>query len=86
MFTSVLILIVLYYIYHIQHTDTIDIVMGYGTIYRHGIWLMHEECMHGVGGKFLKAVQSFHVDSRTSARLGMDVSEWFSVNIGLRRG
>ena len=39
-----------------------------------------------VGGKLLKAVQSFHVDSRASIRVGNDVSEWFPVNVGLRQG
>ena len=40
--------------------------------------------MHGVGGKLLKAVQSFYVDSRVCVRVGNDVSEWFPV--GLRQG
>ena len=42
--------------------------------------------MYGVGGKLLKAVQSFYADSRVCVRVGNDVSEWFPVNIGLRRG
>ena len=41
--------------------------------------------MYGVGGKLLKAVQSFYVDSRACVWVGNDVSEWFLVNIGLRR-
>ena len=36
----------------------------------------------GVGGKLLKAVQSFYVDSRPCVRVGNDVSEWFPVNVG----
>ena len=36
--------------------------------------------------KLLKAVQSFYVDSRACVRVGNDVSEWFSVNVGLRQG
>ena len=32
-------------------------------------------------GKLLKAIQSFHVDSRASVRVGGDVSEWFPVNV-----
>ena len=42
--------------------------------------------MHGVGGKLLKAVQSFYVDSWVCVRVGNDVSEWFPVNVGLRQG
>ena len=42
--------------------------------------------VYGVGGNFLKAVQSFYVDSRVCVRVGMDVSERFSVNVGLRQG
>ena len=42
--------------------------------------------VYGVGGKFLKVVQSFHVDSRGCVRMGNDMSEWFPVNIGLRQG
>ena len=30
-------------------------------------------------------MQSFYVDSMACVRIGTDVSEWFSVNIGLRR-
>ena len=40
--------------------------------------------MYGVGGKLLKAVQSFYVDSRACVRVGNDVSQWFPVNVGLR--
>ena len=39
----------------------------------------------GVGGKLLKAVQSFYIDSWACVRLGSDVSEWFPVNVGLRQ-
>ena len=42
--------------------------------------------VYGVGGKLLKAVQSFYVDSRACVRLENDVSEWFPVNVGLRQG
>ena len=39
-----------------------------------------------VGGKLLKAVQSFYVDSRVCVRVGNDMSEWLTVNVGLRQG
>ena len=41
--------------------------------------------VYGVGGKLLKAVQSFYVDS-SACVVGNDVSEWFPVNVGLRQG
>ena len=41
--------------------------------------------MYGVGGKLLKEVQNFYVDS-SCVRVGNDVSEWFPVNVGLRQG
>ena len=41
--------------------------------------------LYGVGGKLLKAVQSFYVDSRACVRVRNDVSELFPVNIGLRQ-
>ena len=42
--------------------------------------------MYGVGAKWSKAVQRFYVDSRACVREGMDMSEWFPVNVGLRQG
>ena len=38
------------------------------------------------GRKMLKAIQSFYVDSRACVPVGMDVSERFPVNVGLRQG
>ena len=42
--------------------------------------------VYGVGGNLLKAVHSFYVDSRACVLVENDVSELFSVNVGLRRG
>ena len=42
--------------------------------------------VYGVGGKLLKVVQSFYIDSTACVRVGNDVSEWFPVNVGFRRG
>ena len=61
-----------------------DLENANDTIDQHGMWQMLREC--GVGGKLLKAVQSFYVDSRACVRVGNDVSEWFQVNVGLRQG
>ena len=51
---------------------------------RHGRRQMRR--VSGVGGKLLKTVHSFYVDSWVCVRVGMDVSEWFSVNFGIRLG
>ena len=61
-----------------------DFEKAYDTIDRHGMWQMLR--VYGVEGKLLKAVQSFYVDSRAWVRVGIDVSEWFPVNVGLRLG
>ena len=42
--------------------------------------------MYGIEGKLLKAVPSFYGDSRVFVLVGNDVSEWFPVNVRLRRG
>ena len=39
-----------------------------------------------VKGNFLKAGQSFYVDSTARVRVRNNVSEWFPVNVGLRQG
>ena len=57
---------------------------SYDTIDRHDMLKMVR--VHGVGGKLLKAVQSFYVDSWACVRAGYDVSEWFPDNVGLRQG
>ena len=50
-----------------------DLKKVYDTIDRHGMWQMLT--VYGVGGKLLKAVQSFYVDSNACVRVGNDVSE-----------
>ena len=51
-----------------------------GTIDRHGMSQMLR--VYGIGGKLLKAVLSFYVNSRACGRVGNDVSELFPVNVG----
>ena len=50
-----------------------DLEKAYDTIDRHGMWQMLR--LYGVGGKLLKAVQSFYKVSRVCARVRNDVSE-----------
>ena len=40
---------------------------------------------YGVCCKLLKAVQSFYVDSKACVRIGNEVNEWYSVNVGVRQ-
>ena len=49
-----------------------DLAKAYDTIDRHGMLQMLR--VNGVGGKLLKAVQSFYVDSKAYVRVGNDVS------------
>ena len=58
-----------------------DLETAYDTIDRHCMWQMLR--VYGVGGKLLKAVQSFYIDSRACVRVRNDVSERFPVNVGL---
>ena len=60
-----------------------DLEKAYDTIDRHGMWQMLR--VYGPGGKLLKAVQRFSIDCRACVQLGNGVSEWFSVNVGLRQ-
>ena len=62
----------------------IDLEKTYDTIDRHGMRQMLR--VYGVGGKFLKEVQSFYVDSRACVRVEMDASVWFPINVRLRQG
>ena len=59
--------------------ERLDLEKAYDTFERHGMWQMLR--VYGVGGKLLKAVQSFYVDSRACVRVGNAVSEWFPVNV-----
>ena len=60
-----------------------DLEQAYYTIDRHGMWQMLR--VYGVGGKLLKVVQSFHINSRACVRLGNDVREWLPVSVASRQ-
>ena len=60
-----------------------DLEKAYDMIDRQGIWQMLR--MYGVGGKLLKAVQSFCKENTTCVWVGNDVSDWFLVDGLLRR-
>ena len=42
--------------------------------------------IYGVGGRLLRAVQSMYAGSKACVRVGSEMSEWFSVRVGLRQG
>ena len=50
-----------------------DLEKANDTIDRHGMWQMLR--VYESGGKLLKEVQSFYIDSRSCIRVGNDVSE-----------
>ena len=50
---------------------------------RHGMWQILR--VYAVGGKLMKALPSFYVDSRTDVHVRNDVSEWFPATVGLRQ-
>ena len=52
--------------------EFVDFEKAYDAIDRHGVWQMLS--MHGMGGKLLKALKSFCVDSRTCFTVGVDPS------------
>ena len=45
-----------------------------------GMWLMLRVYIYEVGDNLLKACLSFYVDIRVCVSVGIDVSEWFTVN------
>ena len=61
-----------------------DLEKAYDVIDRCGMWQMPR--VYGDTEKLSEAVQSFYLESMLCCRVGMDVSEWFPVNVGLRHG
>ena len=58
----------------------VDLKKPLDTIERYGMWQMLR--VDGFGGKLMKAVLIFYVDSGKCVRVGNDVSEWFPINVG----
>ena len=61
-----------------------DLEKAYDRVDRKAMWDVLR--LYGVGGKLLRAVQSFYVNSRACVRVGSEVSDWFPVKVGLRQG
>ena len=51
--------------------DFMDLENSYVRVDRDALWQVLR--LYGVGGKLLKAVQSFYMDSRASVRIGNEV-------------
>ena len=61
-----------------------DLEKAYDRVDRDSLWQILR--LYGVGGELLKALQNFYVDSRACGKIRNKVSEWFSVNVGVRQG
>ena len=61
-----------------------DLEKAYDRVDREAMWDVLR--LYGIGGKLLRAMQSFYVDSRACVRVGNEVSDWFPVKVGLRQG
>ena len=62
----------------------IDLEKAYDRVDRGAMWEVLG--LYGVGGRLLKAVKSFYVDSKACVRVGNEESDWFPVRVGLRQG
>ena len=60
----------------------VNLEKAYDTIDRHGMLQM--TIVYGIGGKFMKAVHSFYVDSWACPGGWEIMIEMFPVNVGLR--
>ena len=61
-----------------------DLEKAYDRVDRDALWQVLR--LYGVGCKLLKAVKRFYVDCKSCVRIGNEISEWFSVNVGVRQG
>ena len=61
-----------------------DLEKAYDRVDRDAMWDVLR--IYGVGGRLLKAVRSMYADSKACVRVGDEMSDWFSVEVGLRQG
>ncbi len=54
-----------------------DLQKAHDRIDREGLWTVLR--LYGLGGRLLKRVKSFYVNSRACVRVGNGVSDWFLV-------
>ena len=58
-----------------------DLEKAYDRVDRDVLWKGVR--LYGVGGKLLKSVQCCYFNSKACVRIGNEVSEWFSANVGV---
>ncbi len=61
----------------------INLGKAYDRIDREGLWTVLR--LYRLGGRLLKTVRSFYVNSRACVRVGNDVGDWFPVQVGLQQ-
>ena len=62
----------------------LDLEKAYDRVDREALWKVLS--LYGVGGKLMRAVKSFYVNSRACVRIGGGESSWFEVKVGVRQG
>ena len=62
----------------------LDLEKAYDRVDREAMWKMLR--IYGMGGRLLQAVESMYAGSKACVRVGSEVSEWFTVRVGLRQG
>ena len=62
----------------------LDLEKAYDRIDRKAMWKVLR--IYGIGGRLLRAVESLYAGSKACVRVGSELSEWFSVKVGLRQG
>ena len=66
------------------HCCFLDIRKAYDTVFRDGMWKRLLEV--GIGGKMWRVLKNIYDKVESCVLVGIERTEWFSVNIGLRQG
>ena len=62
----------------------LDLEKAYDRVDRDAMWNVLR--LYGIGGRLLQGVKSLYVGSKACVRVGLKVSDWFPVRVGLRQG
>ena len=62
----------------------LDIRKAYDTVFREGLW--KGMIGKGIGGKMWRVVKTLYREVGNCVRLGEEMTDWFSVDVGLRQG
>ena len=66
------------------HMCFVDLKQAYDTVWRNGLWEVLR--VRGVRPKLLRLIQALYKDTTSCVRSEGDLSEWFSVEAGVRQG